>query len=225
MWKESSFHCSAEWHLQRMTSGLAPALYSWARKLSSKSGVFSPSAENVAIYFGVHRNTVQRALEELAIVGFFELTRIETFAPNVYRVVDHTEWAKRNPGQCVKKSAFPWVGEGDPLGRELYAISGQRVKFFPNQVGALQKFGLSDDQIKGEFRAFLDESDYEGKRWKRAYYDFLGRLRAHAASRSKDSATSVAPRQMNSPSSAAHHTRCTNGAPRNVHEPCTTLVR
>ena len=78
VWDESPFHCSAEWHLQRMLSRLALAVYSLARKLSGKSRVFSASAENVAMYFGVHRNTVQRALEELANAGFFELRAVGT---------------------------------------------------------------------------------------------------------------------------------------------------
>lgn len=186
-----------------------------------KSGVFSPSAENVAIYFGVHRNTVQRALDELASAEFLELWQVERFAPNAYHIVDHKEWAKRHPGQCVKKSPFPWEGEGDPLGRELHAISGQRVKFLPNQTVALRKFGLSDDRIKAEFRTFLEESDYEGKRWKYAYYDFLKCLRMFTASRP----ASTAANQIENCSSTVHHTRCTNNPPPIVHEPYTTGVR
>ena len=222
VWDESPFHCSAEWHLQQMTSRLALAVYSLARKLSRKSGVFSASAENVAMYLGVHRNTIQRALEELAKVGFLELWRVEQFKPNVYHVVDHKEWAKRHPSQCVKKSSFPWEGVGDSLGRELHAISGQRVKLLPNQTVALRKFGLSDDQIKEEFRTFLDESDYEGKRWKYAYYDFLRHLRARTGPHAKSPPSGAAVNPINSSSSTVHHAGCTNDAPRSVHERCTT---
>jgi hypothetical protein len=222
VWDESPFHCSAEWHLQGMTSRLAPALYSWAWKLSKKSGVFSPSAENVAMYFGVHRNTVQRALEELANVGFLEVWQVEQFKPNVYHIVDHKEWAKRHPGQCVKKSSFPWEGEGDPLGTELHAISGQRVKLLPNQTVALRKFGLSDDEVKAEFHTFLDESSYEGKRWKYAYYDFLKHLRARTGPHAKSPPAGAAVNPINSSGSTVHHARCTNDAPRSVHEPYTT---
>lgn len=225
MWDESPFHCSAEWHLQQMTSRLALAVYSLARKLSGKSGVFSASAENVAMYFGVHRNTVQRTFEELANSGFFELSQTERFRPNVYHVVDHNEWAKRHPRQCVKKSSFPWDGEGDPLGTQLHAISGQRVKFLPNQVAALRKFGLSDDQIKAEFHTFLEESSYEGKRWKYAYYDFRKHLGARTGAHAKSRSAGAAGSKMNSSSSGVHNGRCTNDAPRHVHESCTTGVR
>jgi len=208
-----------------MTSRLSLAIYSFAQKLSGRSRVFSASAENVALYFGVHRNTVQRALEELANAGFFELREVERFRPNVYHVVDHKEWAKRHPGLCVKKSSFPWEGEGDPLGRELHAISGQRVKFLPNQTVALRRFGLSEDQIKAEFRTFLDESTYEGKRWKYAYYDFLKYLRVLTASRPKNPSTSNAVNAERSSGSAVHNARYTNNAPRTVHEPSTTGAR
>jgi|HubBroStandDraft_2_1064218.scaffolds.fasta_scaffold05497_6 hypothetical protein len=221
VWDESPFHCSAEWHLQQVTSRLALAVYSLARKLSGKSGVFSASAENVAEYFGVHRNTIQRALEDLAEISFFELREVERFRPNIYHVVDHKEWAKRHPGQCVKKRSFPWEGEGDPLGRELHAISGQRIKFLPNQAGSLRKFKLSDDQIKAELRTFLDENDYEGKRWKYAYYDFFKHLRVLTAPHPKNPAAS----QIKSSSSTVNQAQCTNGAPRHVHEPCANGVR
>jgi hypothetical protein len=187
--------------------------------------VFSASAENVALYFGVHRNTVQRALEEIANAGFFALREVEQFRPNVYHVLDHKEWAKRHPGLCVKKSSFPWQGEGDPLGRELPAISGQRVKFLPHQTVALRRFGISEDEIKAEFRTFLDESTYEGKRWKYAYYDFLKYLRVLTASRPKNPSASNAVNAEGSSSGTVHQARCTNGAPQHVHEPYTSGAR
>jgi hypothetical protein len=190
--QDSYFHCSVEWHLARLTSRFAPILYHFARRLSSRSGVFSASMERVAEHFGVDRNTADRAAEELACVGLFGLLQVERFKPNAYRVVDHKKWAQRHPGQCVQKASYPWDGEGDPLGRQLYAISGQRVQFLPNQTTGLRNLGFSDEEIIEEFRTFLDESDYEGKRWKYAYWDFHARLKALTASRPKARITSVA---------------------------------
>lgn len=43
--------------------------------------------------------------------------------------------------------------------------------------------GYSDEEITEEFRTFLDDEDYEGKQWKRAYYDFHAHLNLLAASR------------------------------------------
>jgi hypothetical protein len=212
--EESPFHCSAERHLVRMSSRFAPALYSWARRLSRNSRVFSASAENVAKHFEIERKTVLRALEELSTVGFFELIRIERFKPSVYRVVDHKEWAKSHPGRCVEKDTLPWEGEGDPLGRQLFAISGQRTRFLPNQVTGLRRLGFSDGQIEEAYRAFLDEQDYEGKQWKRAYYDFHAHLQSLLAV-----SLPVAPNanaELKDSCDAEYHRRDSGGVPPEV---------
>lgn len=176
---EGRFFCSAEWHLKRMKSRFACPLYNWARKLSKQSGgVFYASAEHVAEYFGVDRKTALSALAELAESGFFVIDRTERFKPNTYRVIDHKEWAKRHPGRCVEKESFPWSGDGDPLGRELYAISGGRVKFWPKQMTGLRNLGFSDEDIIKQFRIFIDRADYTAERWKHAYYDFYASLKA-----------------------------------------------
>lgn len=189
----SPFYCSVEWHLYRMKSEFAPVLYSWARKVTHKTGVLSASAERIAQYFSVERKTVLRALDELSDAGFFKLTRIERFKPNVYKIVDHREWAKRHPRRCVEKISFPWDGEGDLLGQQLFAISGQRVKFLPNQVAGLRALGFSDDRITEEWRVFMDESEYEGKQWRqRAYYDFYDCLKERSTAHSDIPAASVA---------------------------------
>jgi len=184
------FFCSAEWHLQQMKSRLASSLYNWARRLSKQSRVFSASAEHVAEYFGVNRKTALSALEELAENGFFIIDRSERFKPNVYRVISHNEWAKRNPSRCVEKIAFPWDGEGDPLGRQLYAISGGRVKFWPLQMNGLRNMGFPDEQIIEHFRTFIDEASYTEKRWKYAYYDFRGYLRDLIVAKTRSSVSS-----------------------------------
>lgn len=180
---ESFFHCSAEWHLRQMKSNFAAILYSWARRLTRNSGVFSASVTSVSHYFGVDRKTVLRALGELTRLGLFELKRRARFRPNVYRIIDHKEWAARHPGLCVEKAALPWDGEGDPLGRQLFAISGQRVKFLPNQMTGLRRLGFSDPEITELFRSFIGEANYPDSEWSRAYYEFYARLKNLAEAR------------------------------------------
>jgi hypothetical protein len=160
-----------------MSSKLAAALYSWAWKLAKKTGVFSASAENVAEYFGVHRNTAQAALDELAWKGFFRMLECERFKPNVDELVDHRAWAKRHPHRCVGKISYHYTASGDPLGKQLHAISGQRARFLPNQVTGLRNLGLTDEQIEAEWREFMKESDYTGKQWKRAPFDFHAKMK------------------------------------------------
>ena len=174
----SPFHCTAEWHFCQMKSRVAPLIYSFGRKLSKTSGVFSASAENVAKYFGVNRKSVLRAIGELVDAGFFEAERVERFKPTMYRIIDHNLWAVRHPGQCLVKESFPWTGQGDPLGSQLYALSGGRVRFWPNQMTGLRNLGFPDDLLIGHFRNFMAQADYEGRDWKKAYYDFYLALKA-----------------------------------------------
>jgi hypothetical protein len=175
---ESQFHCSAEWHFVQMKSRLAAPIYGWASKVSRRSGVFHASAEHMAQYFGVNRKTIFSALDELTAGGFLELMRKERFKPNIYKVIGHKEWAIAHPGRCVRQVEYPWKGEGDPLGRQLYAISGGRVKFWPNQMTGLRNIGFSDEEITEHFRAFIErKAGYVGSQWERAYYDFYGYLK------------------------------------------------
>jgi hypothetical protein len=177
---ESQLHCSAEWHMVQMKSHIAAPVYGLARKLSKKSKTLYASAEHMAAYFHVNRKSVLRALKELAAIGFLELIRVECGKPNVYRVVDHRDWAIAHPGCCVQEVSFPWKGEGDPLGRLLCAISGGRAKFQPNQMTGLRNLGFTNEEITDQFRRFLAKWDYIGRAWDRVYYDFRKELKALA---------------------------------------------
>jgi hypothetical protein len=159
-----------------MKSRLAAPIYTWARKVSKKSGSFYASAQRMAAYFRLNRKTVLSAMDELVDNGFFQIDRVERFKPNVYKVLDHKEWAIAHPGHCVQELSFPWKGQGDPLGRQLYAISGGRAKFWPNQMTGLRNLGFSDEEIIKHFNHFLLETCPTGRQWKRVYYAFLDYL-------------------------------------------------
>lgn len=206
LWSKTSnpFHCSIERHLQSLSSKCASNLYHWARRLASTTGVFSASAEHAAKFFRVDRKTVLRALDELNEAGFFELQRAELFRPNVYRVVSHKEWARRHPKKCIEKDVMPWEGEGDLLGRQLFSISGQRVKFFPRQVEGLRRVGFSDGKICEHFRTFLNEAEYEGTEWKRAPFDFHEHLKTLPSGVPQNASVSAA---AHNSSSAEYHGR------------------
>ena len=136
--------------------------------------------ESIASYSGCHRTTVLKALQELVDYGWLEVTRREPGKPVVYRVIDHEEWAKKNSGLCAVKDVMPWEGEGDPLGKELYSVSGGQARFLPRQMNGLRKCGLTDEKIVAEFRVFLERNPHSGAQWKRIYYDFRTSL-FHAA--------------------------------------------
>jgi hypothetical protein len=168
----SSFYCSPEYHLQRMRSGLAPSLWGWGRRLSSVSECFWPSINQIAEYFNRDRTTVMRALFELVGEEWAEVIDSEPGKTVNYRFLSHDEWAKKHPGKCVVKERMPWDGEGDVLGARLYAISGGRAKFLPNQMNGLRKFGFEDDTIATEFKVFLDRNPIRGAAWRGVYFRF-----------------------------------------------------
>jgi hypothetical protein len=168
----NSFHCSWEWHLVECDSNFAPLLYSFGCRLSSKSEAFYPSVPSIANHFCKDRTTVFNALEELVAMGWAEVLHREPGKPVVYRFLDHEEWARNYPDLCTEKDVMPWEGEGDSLGRELFAVSGGRAKFLPHQMIGLRKSGFSDPQIVSEFRTFLDRNPQTGSAWKRVYYKF-----------------------------------------------------
>jgi hypothetical protein len=64
----------------------------------------------------------------------------------------------------------------------------------PNQTIGLRNLGFSDDEIIEEFRDFLDERDYQGKKWKHASFDFHAHLKALSkAPNARDSNGTVLP--------------------------------
>src|SRR5580700_6902786 len=166
------FHCSWEWHLVHCDSRLAPLLYSWGCRLSSKSEAFYASVPSISNHFGKDRTTVFKALQELVAMGWAEVLQREPGKTVVYRFLDHEEWARNNPDCCTEKDVMPWEGDGDPLGRELYAVSGGRAKFLPHQMTGLRKSGFPDQQIVSEFRTFLDRNPQTGSARERVYYKF-----------------------------------------------------
>lgn len=155
-----------------MFSRFAPLLYSWGRHLSANSDSFYASAVNIARHFRRDRTTVLSALEEMVNDDWAEVVHKEPGKPVKYRFINHNEWAKNHPGCCIEKDTMPWEGEGDPLGRQLYAVSGGQAKFLPGQMEALRKSELPDEQIVDEFRVFLDQNPQKGRAWNSVYYRF-----------------------------------------------------
>lgn len=155
--KPSRYHCSPEWHLSRLVHApLAGVLYSFALRISAKSGVFHGSVLGIADYFDVSRWKVQRAIKALVDSEFFVRVAQETFQPSVYHVICHNDWAAKHPGCCAVKETFPWSGEeGDPLGKRLWNASGGKIRYMSFQVVALRSTGLTDDQIAAAFDDFV----------------------------------------------------------------------
>lgn len=165
----SSFHCSSEWHFSRLKgqgAHYAPLIYSLALRLTKKSNVFSASIPTLAAYFGADEKTIRKAIRLLLDKGFFELISEESGASVRYRPLRHPDWAAKHGGQCTEKCSYPWEGEpgADTLGPELYAISGQRFRPYPNFIKGMRKTGHSEEAIREHFRDFIAERKPVGSR-------------------------------------------------------------
>lgn len=88
-------------------------------------------------------------------VGFAEIVSPGKFETNAYRLLSHKEWLAKHPGQCAVKETFPWTGEDDKLGQNLWNASGGRLQCKRHQVKMLRSMGLDDRQIVTEFKRFL----------------------------------------------------------------------
>jgi hypothetical protein len=163
----STLHCSAEWHFASFKSNYSALIYSHGSRLTHESKTYRVSIPTMARYFGVHPDTIRRAIHELRDNGWAE----ETYAPLgkavEYRLIDHKEWAggrdawiAKNPGlahvarkgKCCEKLEFASIG--DPLGRSLYGITG--LTYFGNQLKWYRKYG-TDEQIVSHCRALWAE--------------------------------------------------------------------
>jgi hypothetical protein len=151
---ETAYHCTATWHLARMTRA-AEMIYSLACVISKTSHRFFCSAPNLAQYIGYERRQIYRGLQELEDAGFLELESRQTFQSSVYGVILHKAWAQNHPGRCATKQAFPWDGEGDELGRKMFALSGGRHRFLNHEIQMLRKSGLSEELILTEWQDFI----------------------------------------------------------------------
>jgi hypothetical protein len=165
----SHYHCSAEWHFAHLSGRgrfFAATLYSFAFHLSKKTGRFWASIPRMAEYFGVTERTVRHALRHLEKTGFLEVVAKSVGQSVQYRPVGHKEWKVKNGAHCITKGTeVPYTNEPqDVLGRQLYAISAQRFKPYPNFVKGMRRIGMADELIVQHFKNFLTTYTPKNKR-------------------------------------------------------------
>lgn len=157
------FHCSWEWHIARL-SPVCALIYPLAFRVGGgistalENRRFFASASSLAEYFAYSECQVRRALKELEAAGFFQLIARKKFRPTHYRVFGHEDWASMHKGKCTTRVQYPWTGEGDPLGQELWKRSCGQVKFMPFQIEGLRNLGVDEDKILEEFSVYWEQT-------------------------------------------------------------------
>lgn len=168
--KESKFHCSAEWHLAQMLPLCAP-VYAWSWRIA-KSGRFSVSEIHAMEYFGCGRTTMVEVYKQLRESGFFRLIHSgkEEFESSIYEPISHDKWAKAYPGRCLQKEPDLTILNNDPLGKDLYAASGAKIKVKDFQIARYRRLGFADYDVVEHFKEWLPkhEANQKGKKWRNA---------------------------------------------------------
>jgi len=159
---QEEFHCSAEWHLARLSKA-ASLIYNWSLRISKKSRRFRVSPNQAAKYFKIAPRTAQLGYEQLKKVGLFELVESGKASGevSVHKPLIHKEWAARNPGKCVAKIEFAWTPENDLLGQELFNMSDGRIQFKQFEIKRYRQFDLNDETVIKIFRAWYPKQKAE----------------------------------------------------------------
>lgn len=182
MEKFFDYFCSSEWHFARFTGKgayHAHLIYTTSLHLSKKSGVFFASIPRLATYLGCDERSVRKAIKLLLDTGFLIKLAEEPGKSVRYKPVHHRDWAVSHPGCCAEKLEMPsWFGDGDPLGRALYAASGGNFKTYPNFLKGMRNIGHDDAAILRFWGEFLLVDRPAGPRWHDGVYArFMKHLR------------------------------------------------
>jgi hypothetical protein len=157
------YHCSWEWHIAQL-SPVCSLIYPFAFRVSGGMDTslvdrrFYGTAKSLATYFGYSESQVRRGLIELEEIGFFQLIARKKFKPTQFRVLSHEDWVSKHKTRCTTKIQYPWTGEGDPLGRSLWKMSGGEVKFADFQVKGLRNLGIDESKVVSEFSAYWEQT-------------------------------------------------------------------
>ncbi len=169
----SEFLCSPEWHIMRLDSAVDAtlALYSLAIRLTHAGKKnYHASVPQLMHHFDRSEATFHRAYGNLRKIGFFILVESgkDNWEPNTFSVLPHDQWAKAHPNQCAVTFDNNWTDGYDPLGIELFNVSGGKVKFRAFQIGWYRNNGLTDEEIVMLFKVWYPAhaKNQKGKKWR-----------------------------------------------------------
>lgn len=159
--KPNGYLCDSFFHLRK--SGNLLALYCLLAKLT-KGGTttFFGTYANVARYFfpnangekfGAAYETVRRNFHALRKLGW-----LKARPDGDWDFIDHKEWAKEHAGECLKRVVIPWQDETDPLVKQLYALSGGKLRLMENHIAGMRKLG-TDQEIIEAFATKMKEAE------------------------------------------------------------------
>jgi hypothetical protein len=176
--KQRGLRCSAEKHLWRY-GGAAVAVYSKISKLTyTGSSEYWSTVPEMERFLGCSDRQAREVFSLLHKEGW--LVFVSSGAKHAHKdraIVSHEDWAISHPGRCYEREARPWDGEeGDQLGKELYRISGGRLRWYANQLRALRSSGFDDGAIIARWSEMVATKAPESG-WAKLRYDFTKHLK------------------------------------------------
>lgn len=161
---ESHLYCSSVYHIVRLTglgSDYVLPLYDLSMRVGHESGRFFARMTEIAPYLSCGRNQLYNAATRLVECGFWTVLAEVPGKAVEYRPLSHEEWVTaHSDATCCKKAAMPWDGEEqDPLGKQLYAVTGGAT-FYPQVLkGWRSKAGVPDDVIIARAKEFMETKE------------------------------------------------------------------
>ena len=177
--KHKPFKCGHYWHFRK--SGLYLAVYDLVGSVTAGgTNEFFSTIDRVRIYFGSSYEVTRRVFKNLVKQGWFEYDHTIRH----YRYVSHDDWAKTHPDQCTKRELLPWQVETDPLVGRIYAACGGKIGVFENQIIAIRKLGITDEEFLGTLRKEIAEAkerralgEYGGTSAKQCFWRVFNELK------------------------------------------------
>jgi|SRR6267142_152046 len=145
--------CGHYWHFCK--SGQYLAIYDFIGSLTlGGQRHFFATTTKVAAFFKFNPENTRRVIANLKKKGW-----LEQRTDGKWYYVSHDERAKKFPHECKERPLLEWQVETDPLVGQLYALSGGKLRVYPNIITSLRKLCSDDTRILDLFQQALAHAE------------------------------------------------------------------
>lgn len=181
---ERGWLCTVERHLWH--SGIELAIYNKIAVLThGGESTYWGGVKSMAIFLGCSPRASREAFAHLDFDGWLPIIgdapksiyelRGTTHAKKLRQLILHDAWvATHSDKYCFGRDPMPWDGEvHDPLGAQLYRLSGGRLKWYANELKAARAAGgLPDSDLIALWKTMM-ESKVKGESLKHLKFQFI----------------------------------------------------
>lgn len=144
--------CGHYWHFCK--SGQYLAIYDFIGALTAGGERhFFATTTKVAAFFKFNPENTRRVIANLKKKGWLEER------DGKWYYISHDKRAKKFPHECKERPLLEWQVETDPLVGQLYALSGGKLRVYPNIIASLRKLCPDDTRILDVFQQALNHAE------------------------------------------------------------------